>query len=103
MIRLCQSDSAFTIQQYYDALQAQGIGCLIRNQFISGAAGDLPIQDTHPELWLMDKDDLTMAKKVLNELSSDSDEGEWVCSSCNEPQEPAFHLCWQCQQPRNSA
>ncbi|MCP9477621.1 DUF2007 domain-containing protein [Marisediminitalea aggregata] len=62
MIRLCQSDSAFTIQQYYDALQAQGIGCLIRNQFISGAAGDLPIQDTQPELWLMDKDDLTMAK-----------------------------------------
>ena len=54
MIRLCQSDSAFTIQQYYDALQAQGIGCLIRNQFISGAAGDLPIQDTQPDLWLMD-------------------------------------------------
>lgn len=100
MIRLCQSDSAFTLQQYYDALQAQGIACLIRNQFISGAAGDLPIQDTQPELWLMDKDDLIIANKVLDELSAQCEDGEWVCGSCNEPQEAAFNLCWQCQQPR---
>lgn len=103
MIRLCQSESAFTIQQYYDALQSQGIACLIRNQFISGAAGDLPIQDTQPELWLMNKDDLVIAKKVLEEITASGEDGEWVCSSCHEPQEPAFNLCWQCQQPRNSA
>ena len=88
------------IQQYYDALTAQGIPCVVRNQFISGAMGELPAQDIEPELWLINADDMRFAERVLQSLQDDPAAQAWVCRHCDEPQDAVFNLCWKCQSPR---
>lgn len=99
MIRFKSGVTPFVIQQYYDALTTQGIPCVVRNQFISGAMGELPAQDLEPELWLINADDLVFAERVLTSLKEDSAEA-WVCSTCQEPQDAEFNLCWNCQSPK---
>ncbi len=101
MIRLKSGVGPFVIQQYYDALTEQGIKCVLRNQFISGAAGELPAQDLEPELWLMDIEDAAHAESVWQSLQSDSEAQEWVCQACNEEQEAEFNVCWNCQQSKH--
>ncbi len=103
MIHLKSGVGPFVIQQYYDALQEQGIGCVLRNQFISGAAGELPVQDTEPELWLLDAKDASQAESVWQSLQVNSLATPWVCQACQEPQDAEFNVCWQCQQPRPEA
>ena len=90
----------FVIQQYYDALTTQGIPCVVRNQFISGAMGELPAQDLEPELWLINADDLVFAERVLICLKEDNNAEAWICSTCQEPQDAEFNLCWNCQSPK---
>ena len=90
----------FVIQQYYDALTTQGIPCVVRNQFISGAMGELPAQDLEPELWLINADDLVFAERVLTSLKEDNCAEAWVCNTCQEPQDAEFNLCWNCQSPK---
>lgn len=102
MIRFKSGLSAFVIQQYYDALTTQGIACVVRNQFISGAMGELPAQDIEPELWLMNADDKVFADAVLMALKTDELASDWVCNACQEPQEAAFNLCWNCMTPKTN-
>ncbi|WP_296044037.1 DUF2007 domain-containing protein [uncultured Alteromonas sp.] len=100
MIRFKSGLTPFVIQQYYDALTTQGIPCVVRNQFISGAMGELPAQDLEPELRLINGDDLVFAEAVLKSLKEDSDAVAWVCKTCHEPQDAEFNLCWNCQSPK---
>ena len=100
MIRFKSGLTPFVIQQYYDALTTQGIPCVVRNQFISGAMGELPAQDLEPELWLINSDDLVFAEAVLKSHKEDSDAVAWVCKTCHEPQDAEFNLCWNCQSPK---
>ncbi|MCP4863019.1 MAG: DUF2007 domain-containing protein [Pseudomonadota bacterium] len=100
MIRFKSGVTPFVIQQYYDALTTQGIPCVVRNQFISGAMGELPAQDLEPELWLINADDLVFAERVLTSLKEDNNAEAWICSTCQEPQDAEFNLCWNCQSPK---
>ncbi|GGF74164.1 putative signal transducing protein [Alteromonas lipolytica] len=100
MIRYKSGLTPFIIQQYYDALTTQGIRCLVRNQFISGALGELPAQDIEPELWLLNAEDIVFAEAVLQSLKEDCATRAWVCSACEEPQEAEFNLCWNCLSPK---
>lgn len=102
MIRFKSGQAPFIIQQYFDALTERGIACVVRNQFISGAAGELPIQDTEPELWLMNADDAVFAESVLASLQVGEGAEEWICQACHEPQEAEFNLCWNCMTSKDS-
>ena len=73
---------------------------MVRNQFISGAMGELPAQDLEPELWLINADDLVFAERVLTSLKEDNSADAWVCNPCHEPQDAEFNLCWNCQSPK---
>lgn len=100
MIRFKSGVTPFIIQQYYDALTTQGIPCVVRNQFINGAMGELPAQDLEPELWLINADDLVFAERVLSSLKEDNSAEAWVCDTCRESQDAEFNLCWNCQSPK---
>lgn len=76
-------------------LVAAGIHCEIRNQYLAGAAGDLPMFETWPQL-LVDEADEARSLGVLARAQRPADGPAWVCASCGERLEPQFTSCWRC-------
>ena len=76
-------------------LTAAGIPSEIRNQFLAGAAGDLPMFETWPQL-LVDEIDEARALGVLRRAQRPVEGEAWTCRQCGERLEPQFTACWRC-------
>lgn len=79
-------------------LEEAGIACLLRNHFLGGAAGELPLNECWPEIWVLDDGHADRAQRILNEhLNKDPGSMEgWRCSGCGETLEAQFTECWKC-------
>jgi Putative prokaryotic signal transducing protein len=79
-------------------LEAAGIACLVRNQYLSGALGELPASECWPQVWVLSDDDAPRALKLIAQtLHRDEACGDsWACPDCGEQLEPQFAQCWQC-------
>ncbi|MBK8958001.1 MAG: DUF2007 domain-containing protein [Proteobacteria bacterium] len=79
-------------------LEAAGIPCLLRNQYLTGALGELPVNECWPQVWVLDEDDAPRARRLIADaLPQDGASGEaWLCPDCGERLEPQFSQCWQC-------
>lgn len=79
-------------------LAAEGIVCLVRNDELSTAIGEIPFVECFPELWVVDDEVYPRAKLLLDqwlgELSSRQE--PWRCDRCGEELEGQFESCWQC-------
>ncbi len=77
-------------------LQAEGIATIVVNEFAAGGAGDLPAFDTWPELWVEDDARFTQAQDLLRSILDDSSGQSWFCRGCQEENDAAFKICWNC-------
>lgn len=97
MLKIYSHEDRFLVMQVKTALESQGIPCFIKNEFASGAIGELSPFDAWPEVWLSDEEWQQRAEKIIAALSpSSSEQPQWHCKNCNETNEGAFELCWQC-------
>ena len=89
------------VSLFKDILEGQGIECWIENQFLSGAAGELPPIECWPKL-CVDDDKFSEASRIVEEaLSSQPDATKaWKCKSCGEDIEGQFTECWNCGKSR---
>ena len=81
-------------------LESAGISVVLKNEFSSGAAGDLSPFDTWVEVWIINDNQEAKAKELLIALTSQSSvvtKSDWRCESCGETNDPSFDFCWQCQ------
>ncbi len=76
-------------------LEAEGLRCFIKNEFLGGASGELPVNETWPELWVS-KDDFSRAEEILSDLKPEPDAKPWQCTECGELIEAQFSDCWRC-------
>lgn len=95
MKKLLVSADRFYVGFIRGALEAEGIRCVIKNEFLSGASGELPINETWPELWVSDAD-WSMAQSLVADLQQKTAGREWVCPRCGEVLEAQFTECWAC-------
>jgi hypothetical protein len=92
------------VVQAKQVLEDAEIPCFLKNEFSSSAAGEVPLNEVWPELWIHRDDDLTAAKTLLKPLrdnrtahqQNDSSLSDWTCSQCGESNEGNFSLCWSC-------
>ena len=78
-------------------LSAAGIECLVRNRFLGGAIGELPINESWPEIWVVDDRDAAAAERLITAARTPSEDGvPWRCPACGESIEAAFGACWRC-------
>ncbi len=87
-------------------LESHGIRCLVRNDFLSGAAGELPPSECWPELWVLEDDQVDEAAAIVSAASLENlvtPQGRWVCRSCGEELEGQFTDCWKCGASRPDA
>ena len=85
----------------HSLLEKQGISCIVRNQYLSGALGELPVTECWPEIWVNDDADAELAIEIIDSLTSEpaNTRGSWHCN-CGEWIEGQFLCCWNCNTDR---
>jgi len=96
------SQNLFEVEMRKEWLEQAGIRCTIKNQRISGLAGEIPFTETFPELWVIQNEDYDQARRVLEEglVLLPSDQDTWTCAGCGECHESQFGTCWKCGRAR---
>ena len=106
MTRVYSAQNTLMVDHLRHVLDAEGIGCVVRNRFLSSALGRLPPAECWTELWILDDDQLARAQRIVerafeqNETASPS---TWECPQCGERLEPQFEACWKCSTRRGAA
>jgi hypothetical protein len=78
-----------------NVLITAGIQCELRNQYLAGALGDLPMMETWPQLYVDDADE-KFALSALARAAAAPAAGPWICGDCGEEMEGQFTQCWRC-------
>lgn len=101
MQRLYQPRDRIEAQLLCDFLDRHRIGVVILGDYLSGAAGGLPV-DIGPTLWVVEDADLERGRELLGRFQADalrrSDAATWNCAGCGESVDGDFDLCWNCGQ-----
>ena len=96
MIKIHTSPEEFQIGYITSMLEQAGIEFVVRNQFLTGALGELPPNECWPEIWITDDEFLDAALDIVTQASAEVlDTGPWQCS-CGEKNEGQFGSCWKC-------
>ena len=85
-----------------DRLEQEGVACLIRNEQLFAALGEIPFLECSPELWVVDEEVWPRARMLLDQwLKSDEGTASWLCPVCGERLEGQFGACWKCGTERD--
>ena len=85
-----------------ERLAVEGIVCLVRNDELSTALGEIPFVECYPELWVVDDEVFPRARLLLDQWLSEMsmEQGAWRCAGCGEVLEGQFESCWKCGKER---
>jgi hypothetical protein len=95
MKRIYRAQSSLDVAHIRNVLTAAGIQAHIRNEFLQGAMGDLPLMDVWPQLWVDDADE-PRALRAISSVQEAAPGSPWRCTCCGEALEPQFQCCWHC-------
>jgi hypothetical protein len=90
-------ENRFLVGNAHNILEQAGIRVVWKNEFASGAIGELSAFDAWPELWVVDDADHPHAIAILTNILSTPNTPEWTCPQCDENNDAAFEVCWNCQ------
>ena len=103
MHRLYQARDRIEAQFLVDFLGRHLIATTILGDYLSGAAGELPL-DVYPTVWVLEDEDLPRARDLLGRFLARPDTAPgpaWICPGCGEQVEAGFDLCWNCGRSRD--
>jgi len=89
---------------YQERLAREGIKCLVKNDRLSAAIGEIPFVECFPELWLIDNEVYPRARLLLDAWMAktlDNEDEVWTCVHCQERVTQQFEVCWNCSRPRD--
>jgi hypothetical protein len=95
------AESILEIAHLRNVLETDGIACVIRNDRLAGALGEIPFVECWPELWVVENAYLLRARELIaaaqaaGPIRSDA----WICERCGEHQDAQFDECWRCAEP----
>lgn len=95
MKRLASAPNLAIATLWADLLSQEGFDVTVQRAFASGIAGEIPPDQSLPELWLLDDDRLDAARARLAQLQRPA-ERRWACPGCGELVEGPFEQCWNC-------
>jgi rubrerythrin len=95
MKRLQSAPNLALATLWADLLNQAGVPTTVQRQYASSIAGEVPVDQTLPELWIQDADQYEHAKRLLQELRHPVAR-RWQCPGCSELIEGPFEQCWNC-------
>ena len=102
MIRVYTARILAAVANVQNVLEANGIPCLLRNEFLNAGFGELPANECWPEVWVTDDRDAERARNLIAEAieTSASPAAPWRCRRCGEEVDAVFAQCWNCDAER---
>ena len=95
--KIYTAESVVEVAHLRNVLESAGIECLVRNDRLAGAIGEIPFVECWPELWVRQPGDALRARGLIDQVLSPGAQGEpWTCPGCGECIEPQFAQCWHC-------
>jgi predicted RNA-binding Zn-ribbon protein involved in translation (DUF1610 family) len=85
-----------------ELLEREGVACLIRNEQLFAALGEIPFLECSPELWVVDDEVWPRAKSLLDNWFKRENKVAWSCPDCGEELEGQFGACWKCGKEREA-
>ncbi len=95
MKRVCQAPNVMLATLWADQLIGAGIDASVQRAYASGIAGEIPPDQSLPEVWVHDDDRLGAACSLLDEMRHLPWQ-HWVCAACGEDIDGPFEQCWNC-------
>jgi hypothetical protein len=97
MKKVCSVENSVELGFIKGMLEQDGIDCLVKNQNLSGALGEIPPLECWPELWVTDDRDFDVARKIVDTALAppSNNKTPWLCD-CGESIEAQFTACWSC-------
>lgn len=95
MKRVYRAATLLQVAHARNVLITAGIRCELRNQYLAGALGDLPMMETWPQLYVEDGDE-RFALSVLARAATAPVGSSSICAECGEESETQFTHCWRC-------
>jgi hypothetical protein len=96
MKRVFSSESLAEVGHFKNVLEHHGIACVIKNEQLSGALGEIPFLECLPELWVLDDEQLSRAQRLIEQQREPIAAPAWRCPECGEQNEGQFAACWRC-------
>ena len=98
MIRIYQAENLPQAHLLLDRMQTAGIVAHVFNQNAQGIAGETPVTETLPEIWLENEADEPAARVIIDafEKQMQADITERPCPYCGAMNPSSFEVCWQC-------
>jgi len=95
MKRLTTAPNLALATLWADLLSNAGLATTVQRQYASSIAGEVPPDQTLPELWVQDDDQLEQARVLLHALRNPVHR-RWACPGCLELVDGPFEQCWNC-------
>lgn len=95
MKRLTQAPNIAIASLWTDLLNQAGIAASVQRFFAGGIAGEIPVDQALPEVWVLDEEQFEPARRLLDSLCH-LPQRRWVCRACGELVEGPFEQCWNC-------
>ncbi|MBM87043.1 MAG: hypothetical protein CMQ41_01560 [Gammaproteobacteria bacterium] len=102
MKRIYTADSIAMAWHMRNVLEQHDIYAQVKNEGLSSIAGETPITEILPEVWvkpLYAKRAEQIVKEIIN--SEELENESWICKSCGEDSLGIFDICWNCQTADN--
>ena len=79
-------------------LETNSISSNVFNENAQGAAGELPLTEVWPEVWIDDDRFTESAQSIVREYEETSSiETNLNCQACGEQNPKNFEICWSCR------
>jgi hypothetical protein len=98
MKKLSDAGDLFSLTELKSFLEQEGIPCLLKNELMIGLSGEVPINESSPQLWVANDEDEARARELLKDWRAAEEQpaSTWGCPQCNELVEGQFTSCWNC-------
>ena len=95
MRRLSTAPNLALATLWADMLSQGGIATSVQRAFASSIAGEIPPDQSLPEIWVLDDEQHASALALLRELVRPAWR-QWACPGCHEWIDGPFEQCWNC-------
>ena len=97
MKKLYTGKNAIEINHLCALLKLEGIEAQVKNIYSVSAFGEIPYEDSLPQLWVEDHDHERAAGILSREMSADDARLKtWSCPRCQEEIDGVYGQCWNC-------
>ena len=95
MRRLTTAPNLAIATLWADMLTQGGFDASVQRAYASSIAGEIPPDQSLPEVWVNDDTQLEAARTLLHQLRHGPTR-HWVCRACQERVDGPFEQCWNC-------